>query len=505
MPSTQPVWQGVPDDPAFRSPVPASADVCVVGAGIAGLSVAYQLARSGRKVAVLEARSVGGGMTSHTTAHLSCVIDDRFTSVLKVRGEETTRLGAAAHAAAVDSIQETTEREQIDCKFARLDGYLVAASEKDHDLLDEEADAARKLGVDVERLAAFPGAGFRGGRCLRFPRQGRFEPLAYLTGLAKAVVRHGGTITTGVRVESVEDGSPCKVAVQGDRELTASAVVVCTNSPVIDRFALHTKQFPYMTYVVGLSVPAVRVPDALIWDTIDPYHYVRLAGKARPGGTDTLIVGGEDHKTGQAHDGEERFDRLEAWAREHVPAAGAVTHKWAGQVMETVDGLAYLGKNPGDSNVYVATGDSGMGMTHGTIAGLLIPALIAGESHPWAEAFAPGRKPVGGVTDFVGENLNVAARLAVGYLGGGDVKSVEEIRPGCGAVVRSGLSKVAVYREPDGRLHACSAVCPHLGGVVSWNDAEKTWDCPLHGSRFDRHGQVIEGPANTDLKPTEVK
>jgi glycine/D-amino acid oxidase-like deaminating enzyme/nitrite reductase/ring-hydroxylating ferredoxin subunit len=472
--------------------------VCVVGAGIAGLSVAYSLARIGRKVVVLEARTVGAGMTSHTTAHLASVIDDRFASVIKVRGEENARTGAEAHRAAIDFIEQAVQREQIDCGFKRLDGFLVAATEKDHDTLDKEFDAAQKLGIGCERLAAVPG-GFRGGKCLRFSNQGRFEPMTYLTGLAKAITRHGGVIVSGVRAESIEDGTPCKVSFQG-RQLSAVAVVVCTNSPVNDRVTMHTKQFPYMSYVVGMAVKPDQVPDALIWDTLDPYHYVRLAGKPGADGTDTLIVGGEDHKTGQANDGEERFGRLESWARERFAGLGAVTHKWAGQVLETLDGLAYIGKNPGDENVYVATGDSGMGMTHGTIAGILIPSLLAAGDHPWKDAFSPSRKPVGGVTDFVSENLNVAGEYVAGYLGSGDVSSVEDIRPGCGAVVRLGLHKVAVYRDPSGDFHGCSAVCPHLGAVLAWNDSTKTWDCPAHGSRFDKHGQVIQGPANSDLE-----
>ncbi len=500
MPSTQPVWQEIPANPAFQSALPAAADVCVVGAGIAGLSVAYALARAGKRVVVLEAKSVGSGMTSCTTAHLACVLDDRFSSVLRVRGEEHTRLGVDAHAAAIDFIEDAVAREEIDCGFKRLDGYLVAASVRDQDLLDREAEAAKTLGVACEPLASAPG--FRGERCLRFPRQGRFEPMAYLAGLARAVVRLGGTMVTDTRADSIEDGSPCKVTI-GKHVLTAGAVVVATNSPVNDRFAIHTKQFPYMTYAIGLRVRADQVADALVWDTEDPYHYVRLAGKPGADGFDTLVVGGEDHKTGHAQDGDARFARLGAWAREHFSGLGEVTHKWAGQVLETVDGLAFIGRNPGDTNVYVVTGDSGMGMTHGTIAGILIPALVTHGSHPWEPVFAPGRTPVGGVAEFVSENADVALQYA-DWVRGGDVSSVEEIGTGCGAVVRSGLSKLAVYRDDDGKLNACSAKCPHLGAVVRWNAAEKTWDCPAHGSRFDAKGKVTQGPANTDLQPANL-
>jgi glycine/D-amino acid oxidase-like deaminating enzyme/nitrite reductase/ring-hydroxylating ferredoxin subunit len=501
MSSTQPVWQGILDDPAFQEVPPASADVCVIGAGIAGLSVAYSLARAGKRVVVLEARGIGSGMTSVTTAHLSCVLDDRFSAVIRVRGEEAARLGVQAHAAAIDFIEETAAREGIDCAFHRRDGYLVAASEKDHDLLDREADAAGRLGVAVEPRAVAPA--FGGGRCLRFPRQARFEPMAYLGGLARAVVRLGGTICTDARAESVEDGSPCKVRVRG-KDLTAQAVVVATNSPFNDRFAIHTKQYPYMTYVVGLRARPADVPDALIWDTADPYHYVRQAGKPGADGFDTLIVGGEDHKTGHAHAHDVRFRRLEAWAREHFTKLGPVTHRWAGQVMETVDGFGFIGRNPGDANVYVATGDSGMGMTHGTIAGILIPALIIQGTHPWEPVFAPGRKPAFAAADFVQENADVALQYA-SWLTGGDVSSADEIKRGCGAIVRSGLSKLAVYRDDAGKLHACSAKCPHLGAVVQWNDTEKTWDCPAHGSRFDPRGKVVQGPANTPLEPAELK
>ncbi len=500
MPSTSTVWQSVADDAAFRAPLPASADVCVIGAGIAGLSVAYSLARHGKRVVILEARGVGSGMSGCTTAHLASVLDDRYSRLIEVRGEATARLGVQAHAAAIDFIEETVTRERIDCAFTRLDGYLVAATATDHDVLDRERDAARVLGVAVEPCEVAPAFG---GRCLRFPRQARFEPMAYLEGLARAVVRLGGTIVTHTRVESVVDGTPCRVTA-GGKELTAGAVVVATNSPFNDRFALHTKQYPYMTYVVGLRARLTGVPDALVWDTLDPYHYVRRAGKSDADGYDTLVVGGEDHKTGHAHDGDARFAKLEAWARERFPQAGEVTHRWAGQVLETGDGFGFIGRNPGDTSVHVVTGDSGMGMTHGTIAGVLIPALITAGSHAWESVFAPGRTPVRTAGTFVQENADVALQYAA-WLSGGDVTSAADVKPASGAVVRSGLAKLAVYRDADGGLHTCSAMCPHLGAVVQWNDAEKTWDCPAHGSRFDATGKVIQGPANTPLMPSAMK
>lgn len=498
------VWNDVPDRPEFHSAPPAEAGVCVIGAGIAGLSVAYELARAGKRVVVVDARGVASGQTLQTTAHLASELDDRFSGLERMRGADAARLAAEAHGAAIDFIERTAAREGIACDFARLDGYLVAAADEDDKTLDEEADAARRAGLEVERLPAVPHPGYRGGACLRFARQGRFDPTKYLAGLTQAIIRLGGTVLADTRAEAVTDGDPVEVKLDGGRVIRAAAAVVATNSPVNDRVAVHTKQFPYTTYVVGLSVPAGGFPDALVWDTLDPYHYVRPVPGAGPGGADVVIVGGEDHKTGQADDGRERFDRLEAWAREHVPAAGAVTHRWTGQVFETTDGLAHIGRNPGDKNVYVSTGDSGMGMTHGTIAGMLIPALIETGTHPWADLFDPGRRPaVRGLGEFASENANVAAQYA-DWVTGSEVGSVDDIPPGSGAVVRVGLTKAAVHRAAAGTLHACSAVCPHLKAIVSWNDVAKTWDCPAHGSQFKATGEVIGGPANADLPPMET-
>jgi Rieske Fe-S protein len=267
-------------------------------------------------------------------------------------------------------------------------------------------------------------------------------------------------------------------------------VVVATATPINDRFALQTKLAPYRTYAIAAPIDPGVVPDVLAWDTCDPYHYVRLA---ECDGTTYAIFGGEDHKTGQSDDERAALVRLDAWAMSNF-AIDTVTVHWSGQVMETIDGLGFIGVNPGDRNVFVVAGDSGMGMTHGTIAGILIPALIYGEDHPWRSAYDPSRKPIGAVGTFIGENLNVAAQIT-DFVTQSEVPSLADIVTGEGAVLRHGLSKIAAYRDDRHKLHVRSAVCPHLGCIVHWNKLEKVWDCPCHGSQFDPTGRVLHGPA----------
>jgi len=263
---------------------------------------------------------------------------------------------------------------------------------------------------------------------------------------------------------------------------------------------MHTKQAAYRTYAISLPVPIDSVPAALYWDTADPYHYVRL--QKHTATHDLLIVGGEDHKTGQSKD--ERL--LHAPGRvgpRTIPESRPVQTRWSGQVLEPVDSLAFIGRNPGDEdNVYIATGDSGHGMTHGTIAGILLTDLILGRDNPWATLYDPSRKSLRATGTFLRENLNVAAQY-LDWVTGGDVGAADEIARGEGAVLRKGLHKLAVYCDDHGQRHVLSATCPHLGCVVQWNTAEKTWDCPCHGSRFNAEGEVINGPSLGNLKPAD--
>jgi glycine/D-amino acid oxidase-like deaminating enzyme/nitrite reductase/ring-hydroxylating ferredoxin subunit len=476
-------------------------DVVVIGAGISGLTTAYLLARAGQSVAVLDAGPMGGGMTARTTAHLSAALDDHYDDLISVVGLDAARLAAASHAAAIDLIEQIQQKEKIACDFARVNGFLFAHSDDARELLAREIDAAHRVGLTgVGWADRAPMKGVDTGRCLRFPRMGRFHPLKYLAGLADAVARDGGRCFTARVVSVGSDGNTVTVQSEQGHVVTARAAVVATNSPINDRVTIHTKQAPYRTYVVAATVPRGTVDDALYWDTADPYHYVRL----QPGqAEDWLIVGGEDHKSGQADDMDARFAHLEAWMRERFPAAIEARLRWSGQVMEPIDYLGFIGRNPGDAdNVYIATGDSGMGMTHGTIAGMVISDMIVGRENPWAGLYDPARVSVKAGGEFVSENLNVAAQLT-DYVTGGDISSLRALGPGDGAIVRQGLRKLAVFRDEDGVLHERSAVCTHLGCIVAWNPLERCWDCPCHGSQFAPDGTPINGPAFKPLTRVE--
>ena len=261
---------------------------------------------------------------------------------------------------------------------------------------------------------------------------------------------------------------------------------------------MHTKQAAYRTYVVAFAVPKNSYSSFLLWDMPDPYHYARIVRGGDEG--DLLVVGGEDHKTGQANDAENRFKKLEEWSEKHFEILGPLAFRWSGQVMEPVDHLAFIGRNPMDENVYIVTGDSGNGMTHGTLAGILITDLIQGRTNPWEKLYDPSRKSIETAPTYIKENANVVGCMVSDWIAPGEAGKPEDIPPNEGAIMRKGLSKIAVFKDEDGGLHKCSAVCTHLGCVVQWNSGEKSWDCPCHGSRFDVEGDILNGPAIKQLE-----
>ncbi|RUV58572.1 FAD-dependent oxidoreductase [Mesorhizobium sp. M5C.F.Ca.IN.020.29.1.1] len=472
-------------------------DVVVVGSGIAGLSVAYELAVAGQKVAVLDRGRIGSGMTARTTAHLSSVCDDYFSELTKLRGEELARMYYQSQSAAIDRIQSIQESESIACDFRRLDGFLFPASGRQQSDIKRQLDAGLKIGVDVEKIRGVPLAGFSDAQALRYANQATFHPLKYLRGLAVGIRSRGGALYADTVVEKVEETDRgVRATTVSGFTVSAKSAVVATNSPINDRVALHTKQAPYRTYAMSFEIARDTIPDALYWDTEDPYHYVRLQpGEDR---TDFLIVGGEDHKTGQADDAGDRFAALAAWTKRLVPDVGVETNRWSGQVMETVDYAGFIGRNPGNRRVFVATGDSGQGITHGVVAGLLISDLILKGESRWRELYEPSRKTAGAIGDYLSENATALKSFAE-YIAPGEIDSVDKLRPGEGAIVREGLTKIAAFRDDDGTLYKRSAACTHIGCHVHWNSLERCWDCPCHGSHFAIDGTALNGPAVSPL------
>jgi glycine/D-amino acid oxidase-like deaminating enzyme/nitrite reductase/ring-hydroxylating ferredoxin subunit len=499
--NTTSIWHAT-TDAMTRTPLQedARADVCVVGAGIAGMVTAYLLARAGRRVIVVDDGPVGGGETGRTTAHLSDALDDRYSVLERLHGEEGARLAAQSHRAAIDRLERFCREDSIDCDFRWVDGYLFPSEQSGEDDLQAELEAALRAGVAVEWSDDPPYAPFGPRRGLRFQRQARFHPLRFLDGLASRIEAAGGRIHTGTRVTSVQGGAPVRVETERGHVILASASVVATNSPITDYVVTHAKQAPYRTLAIAARVPAGSVPDALYWEEADPYLYIRL----QPGdGHDWLIVGGEDYKTGQKEDDDERLRRLEQWTRKAFPMVEAVEHRWSGQVLEPSDGLAYVGPNPdGAENVYIITGDSGHGMTHGTLGAILVSDLVLGRENPWRELYDPRRVSLKSVKELAKENLNVAVQYAAWVLPG-DVSGEDDVPAGEGRVVRRGARLLAIYRDDGGAVHRRSAVCPHLKCIVNWNHLEKSWDCPCHGSRFDPHGAVLNGPAMEPLEEVD--
>jgi glycine/D-amino acid oxidase-like deaminating enzyme/nitrite reductase/ring-hydroxylating ferredoxin subunit len=481
-------------------------DTVIVGAGIAGLSTAYELVMAGRPVVVLDRGTIAGGMTSRTTAHLAPICDDGVSALTRLRGEENARLFQQSQAAAVDRIEEIVRAHDISCNFRRLDAFLFPATGMEladaRKQQDEEYEALRKAGVAVERATGVPLKGFADAPVLRYPRQATFHPLRYIRALVEAIKDKGGLIFANSAVTNIEElENSVRVSTDGGNVVAARAVFA-TNSPVNDWVELHSKMAPYRTYAMAFTLPRGSLPDALYWDMADPYHYVRL--NPGPGTADYLIAGGADHKSGEADDGDVRFEAIEAWIRALVPQLGKVVHRWSGQVLDTIDYCGLIGRNPGNERVYVACGDSGQGMTHGALAGILIKDLIVTGKSPWQAVYDPARTPPSSVMNFINENVTAIKNFAE-YLMPAEIESIDQLRPGEGGIIRDGSKKLAASRDRNGKLHLCSAVCTHLGCHVHWNSTEQCWDCPCHGSHFAPDGTVLNGPALSPLERVQLE
>lgn len=476
-------------------------EVVVIGGGITGLTTAYLLARAGRRVVLLERRACGAVDTGHTSAHLTMVTDTRLSELARRVGRDHAQATWDAGLAALGTIDQIVRDHRLDVDFAWVDGYLHApvgddASGHVEGLREDEA-VARECGFDVQFEATVPLAGTPG---LRVAAQARIHPAKYLAGLAALVASAGGRIFERSDVSAVHD-DPRRVEANG-HVIHCDHVVIATHNPLVGvtgtiaASLFQTKLALYTSYVIGARVAKGATPDALWWDTADPYRYLRVV----PGTPDDLLVfGGHDHKTGQESDTRARYDHLERDLRALVPGA-AVEHRWSGQVIETPDGLPYIGATA--DRQYVATGFAGNGLTFGTVAALMMADAIEGRSNPWADLFAPSRKALTrGLWDYLKENADYPYYLVRDRFAGPGARSVRDIPRGHGAIVERDGRAIAVHRELDGTVTERSAVCPHMGCQVAWNPAESTWDCPCHGSRFSASGAVLAGPAESPLGP----
>jgi glycine/D-amino acid oxidase-like deaminating enzyme len=355
------LWMEVAAFPAPTLDRSIKTDVAIVGSGICGASVAYELTLKGIAVVMLDRGEIAQGMTSRTSAHLTFQSDDLYQEVISRRGTRIAGLHYESQRAAVDRIEMIVRNEKIACDFQRLNGILGLAGGEDAALLERELEACHKLGYREVRWAIKEElARLKASKGLCFPEQARFHPLKYLSGLLKAIRKRGGLVFSRTCVTEVDESDRfVTLTTVAGHKIEARKAVIATNSPIEPKLAIHSKQTPYRTYVLGAEIPKNRVADMLYWDTLDPYHYVRLQPGKR---TDILIVGGEDHRTGVTDDARARFRKLEKWMRARFPEARTVKYRWSGQILDPIDYTAFIGPSPGRKRVFLATGDSGQGL-----------------------------------------------------------------------------------------------------------------------------------------------
>lgn len=491
-----------------RFPPPArdlQVDVIVVGGGLTGITAAYLFKKSGAKVALVERERLGGIDTGLTTAHLTSVTDLRLHELARTFGPEAARAAWDAGAAAIDQIFALIRTEDIRCDFRWVPGYLHApaktTSSRTAAEFHTEAKAAQGLGIAASHVEQVPGFGQPG---VQFPHQALFHPRKYLRALATAIPGRGSHVFEKAPVEEVL-ARPLAVKTGGHR-IRGGYLVLATHTPLMGNTGtvaaalFQTKLALYSSYALGARLPAGQWPEGLFWDTGDPYHYLRVEPRR---GYDYAIFGGEDHKTGQVKDTAAVYRRLEKTFLSLMPHA-RVDHRWSGQVIETNDGLPYIGETA--SRQFAATGFSGNGMTFGTLAAMMAVDAWSKRQNPWRKLFDIHRKKVlGGTWSYLAENKDYPYYMARAWLAKSEGTSLRAVKAGQGRVLNLDGKKVAAYRAPNGKVTLCSPVCTHLQCIVAWNSAERTWDCPCHGSRFHPTGEVISGPAEEPLSRVNEK
>jgi glycine/D-amino acid oxidase-like deaminating enzyme/nitrite reductase/ring-hydroxylating ferredoxin subunit len=478
-------------------------DVAVVGAGIAGMCTAWELARAGRSVAVLEADRIVAGTTGYTTAKVTAQHTMIYAHLRSALGAETAQLYAQSQQDAVEHLVATVGELGIDCDLERAPAYTYVTSPDQVQQMRAEVDAAQQAGLPASGVTE-TGLPFRIAAAIRVDEQAQFHPRRYLLALAEDLTRRGGQIFERTRVVDLDEGEPCRLTTENDATITARDVVVATHYPVFDRALLFARLTPTREVVVAAPIEASQDPAGMYITQEENSRSVRTSPYRD--GQRLLIVTGEHFKPGTPGV-QDRFATLEQWMREHF-SVEEIAYRWSAQDNSTPDKVPFIGRfHPGAEHTFVATGFRGWGMSNGILAGRLLSSLLTGEQPPWARIYDPRRiHPTVEASTFLKANAAVARHFV------GDrirppshADTVDEIKAGSGAIIRHHGRRYAVHRDEKGDLHSVSATCTHLGCTVLFNDAEHSWDCPCHGSRFTPDGTIIHGPATTPLEQRHLE
>jgi glycine/D-amino acid oxidase-like deaminating enzyme/nitrite reductase/ring-hydroxylating ferredoxin subunit len=498
--NTESYWIASAALPNFPRPTgDVTVDAVVIGGGITGVTSAYLLKKAGLKVALLDRGRFAQGDTGHTTAHLTSVTDLRLQDIARTFGDDAARAVWDAGGAAIDQIVTAIREEDIECDFRWVPGYLHAPLGETEGRfvkeLKEEAEVADRLGISAtyaDRIPAFDVPG------VKFPHQAIFHPRKYLTALLRSIEGDGCHVFESASADQITE-KPLVVR-SGSARLKCRYLVIATHNPMMGNTSavaatlFQTKLALYTSYAMGAELPVGRIPEASFWDTSDPYYYLRVE---RRGDRDYVIFGGEDHKTGQVEDTAEVYRRLREKLLSFAPDA-VIDHQWSGQVIETNDGLPFIGETA--ENQFAATGFAGNGMSFGTLSAMMAVDAVTRRKNPWSGLFDIHRKKLlGGTWTYLAENKDYPYYLIRNWLAQGDSDSLDTLNPGEGRILKLKGKKVAAYRDEAGRVSLCSPICTHLKCIVGWNNAERTWDCPCHGSRFKPAGEVLSGPAEEPL------
>ncbi|UAY55351.1 FAD-dependent oxidoreductase [Arachidicoccus terrestris] len=472
-------------------------DVIIIGAGITGLTTGLFLQEARKKCLILEARNIGFGTTSGTTAHLNTVLDTPYTDLIHKFGLANAVLIAEGAKEAIALIKDNMDRYDILCDFEHRDGYMFAETQQEAADLDKIYDSLKQVNINTAFSDSTP-VPIPFVKAIKFSGQAQFHPLKYLFSLAEAFQQNGGIIMEEAAVEKVDAADGKQVVCTLNERYIAHSVVYATHIP-FGLNALHFKCAPYRSYLIGVLLPENHsYPEALIYDMKEPYHYFRTV---EHGSDRVLLIGGNDHKTGHKMNTEHVFAELEAYVRRFYDIQ-SVIYKWSAQYYEPSDGLPYIGHLPGaDRNVYVATGFSGNGMIFGTLSGRILTDLIVSGESQYKDLLSPSRiKPLAAFKNMVRENLDVVKHFVADRLSVASLPEFADLSKGEGKVVRYKGEKIAIYKDLSGALKALHPVCPHAGCIVEWNNAERSWDCPCHGARYDIEGRFLNGPSASSLK-----